>query len=75
MSANYFWKGGEVIQIDHEVYAAEASSRNLNDCPSVDTFADNPNMRYGRFIKSSGWVHFPLTTFPKEFRAWLLINL
>ena len=75
MSACYFWKDGKVIQIDHEVYAAEASSRKLNDCPSVDTFSNNPDMRYGRFLKHSGWVTYPLKTFPKEFRAWLLINL
>lgn len=74
MSANYFWKDGEVIQINHEVYAAEAYSRNLDGCPSVDTFADIPDMRYGKFLKSSGWVPYPLDSFPKEFRAWLLIN-
>lgn len=75
MNANYFWKDNKVIQIAHAVYAAEASSRNLNDCFSVDTFANNPILRYGKFLKSSGWVSYPIETFPKEFRAWLLINM
>lgn len=75
MSACYFWKDNKVIQIDHPVYAAEAYSLNLAGCFSVDTFADNPAMRYGKFFKSSGWIPYPLSSFPKEFRAWLLINL
>ena len=75
MSANYFWKDNKVIQINHEVYAAEADLRKLYDCPSVDTFADNSSMRYGKFLKSGGWMPYPLDSFPKEFRAWLLINL
>ena len=74
MSACYFWKDGEVIQIDHQVYAAEAFSLKLNNCPSVDTFAYAPEMRYGKFLNSSGWMPYPLDFFPKEFRAWLLIN-
>jgi len=32
-------------------------------------------MRYGMFIKGSGWVHFDLSKFPAQFRAWMLINL
>lgn len=74
MSTTYFWRDGEVIEIDHEVYAQEADRSYLDNCPCVDTFSDNPTMRYGKFLKSSGWIPYPLASFPKEFRSWLLIN-
>lgn len=74
MSANYFWKGGEVIQFDFPIHTYEATKEDVNNLWCVDTFTDNPTMRYGKFLKTKGWMPYPLASFPKEFRAWLLIN-
>lgn len=75
MSACYFWKDGEVITVNQSVMQSYAEKHKLNYMYSVDTFdLKDSYLSYGMFIPTKGWVHFPLKTFPKEFRAWLLIN-
>lgn len=75
MSACYFWKEGEVITIKKELMAYDAQKQKLENLYCVDTFSTNPTLRYGKFLRHIAWVHVPITEFPPEFRAWLLINL
>lgn len=74
MSATYFWKDGEVITVNNTVMAWDAEKGNLENLYCVDTFSRDYAMRYGKFMPKEAWKHFPLDSFPKEFRAWLLIN-
>lgn len=75
MSACYFWKDGEVITVNSIVGMSSAKSRGLLDLYCVDNFEDTNQGKFGMFTSRSAWRYHPLDTFPKEFRAWLLINL
>lgn len=76
MSACYFWKDGEVTTVKKEVMQLYAEKHNLLHFYCVDTFQTGDDKgTYGMFVLNRGWVHLPINTFPKEFRAWLLINL
>jgi hypothetical protein len=76
MSVTYFWKDGEVITVNGSVMQQQAENLKLLYMYCVDTLdIKATTLSYGMFVPSKGWIHFPLETFPKEFRAWLLINL
>jgi len=74
----YFWIDGEVAETETETdYLYNSNEARFNNYFCVDTSypPDDIEMRYGMFIKGSGWVHFDLSKFPAQFRAWMLINL
>ena len=75
MSAVYFWVDNKVIKYNTHVFASEAKKLKLGNKYAVDTFCTCDEDKYGKFgSNGAGWYHVPFNTFPKEFRAWLLIN-
>ena len=72
MSACYFWKDGQVIQINAPVYIDTAKKANVCTLFCVDSYESEPELRYGKFLRT-GWEPVPLSDFPKEFLLTLLI--
>ena len=76
----YFWKSGQV-----HVYTGDNDSYSVNEaqytncfavdtnCFAVDTSCAAVEMRYGKYLKTSGWKHIPIMKFPRTFRTHLLL--
>lgn len=67
----YFWKDGSVVEMEERMNV-DTTPEALYHCPCVDGCHSEPDMRYGVFGKG-GWDTKPLSRFPAEFRAHLLL--
>ena len=74
----YYWKDGAVVEAQY-VTSNHALQAGLMDCPCVDLNVSDDHGRYGWFPADAfedghhRWVHYPLSSFPAEFRTHLLI--
>lgn len=71
----HFWVEGEVVSLPRGNWPGSEDMIRLN-VPCVDELyaADEaPEYRYGIYEHVNKWVTTPLTSFPKEFRAHLLL--
>lgn len=68
-NSSYYWVSNKVLT-DAEMAGIRHEGRLV-----VDTYypTNEPNLRYGKYVIGSGWVHMPLSSFPKGFRSQLLL--
>ena len=71
-SAIYFWKGKQVHLYEGDNTLDTVLETEFDNCYSVDTSTSDPDLRYGKYL-NSGWEHFPIEEFPKDFRTNLLL--
>lgn len=79
----YFWKDDRVMVIAKNLTVLDFNQSSMFKylyCPCVDTNGLDLNDRYGMFIHEGGgwiakvrWDSVPITDFPAEFRAHLLL--
>ncbi len=67
----YFWKAGTVVTLQATDTSA-VKTAGLTNLFCVDTTDTAAERRYGKY-HSYGWKHYPLTSFPKEFRVHLML--
>lgn len=83
MSANYFWKNGQVVVLHEQLIRNDFARSEMFGflyCPCVDTYQDETGGRYGQWeqegagwIALAKWVSIPPEELPKEFRMHLLL--
>ena len=67
----YFWKAGTVVTLQASDTSVVKTAE-LTNLFCVDTADTTAERRYGKY-HSYGWAHYPLTSFPKEFRVHLML--
>ena len=68
----YFWKEGTVHKYIGDNNTDTVCETEFIGCFAVDTLC-TLSMRYGKYLKSSGWEPIPIEQFPKKFRTHLLL--
>ena len=69
----YFWKGGQVHEYTGGNNTDSVNEAQYTNCFAVDTSYATVEMRYGKYLKTSGWKHIPIMKFPRTFRTHLLL--
>ena len=72
-SPTYFWKEGAVHKYLGHFNLDAICEAEFTGCFAVDTELICIEMRYGKYIKNTGWVYVPIEQFPKKFRIHLLL--
>lgn len=72
MITAYFWKDGKVVEYTDFTESSRVRRAALGKLFCVDMTATTPVLKYGMY-SDYGWKHVPLSEFPKEFLAMLLI--
>jgi hypothetical protein len=80
MSIAYVWINGAVLEMQGQVIQEDAKHYGIQECFILDSHFDAHEDRYGMFKSTERfdkqvyiWTHIPITDFPKEFRAHLLL--
>lgn len=73
MNTAYFWKDGELVEWRGRL-GISSIPLSLRNCWCVDVTDTEEYGRYGMYLRDPGqWRHRPLSEFPLEFRAALLL--